>query len=403
MPADKAIVGRKMQQEPAKNPAGHQGKKGFLPFLRRILKIPVGGVGKIRRRSPVLNRLYFDNYARVFSRYYTLSHRLGLLRPRQVQWLTTYGCNFRCIHCEASAGTTRVRELTTEEAFRLVDELAEAGVRIILLSGGELLVRADIFLIIDHILRQGLTYSLASNGYLVSQFTEEFRRMKPALYFTSIDGLEETSDAIRGVSGAFRRCLDSVAFFRSLGVRHITINTVVLPQNIGELPALKKIIQESGATLWRLAIPIPVGRAKENPALSLNAGQVHELFEFIRSAKKEMPIEISEDAGYLGAYAQDLRASPFFCRAGLTQCAIMPDGEVMGCQIAYDNSLSEGTVRTRPFQEIWEQGFSRFRSPQHDVTCRSCRHLEACRGGCWGMRLGNKHCQKEVWDEQNPD
>jgi radical SAM protein with 4Fe4S-binding SPASM domain len=392
-----------MQPEAGMDRQRDTSKKFALGLINRTAKIPLRAFKKIIFSSPFLKRVYFDNYAFFRFRYLTIKKNFHLLKPREVQWLTTYRCNFTCIHCEASAGTTKVNELTTDEAFRLIDELAETGVRGILLSGGELLVRKDIFLIIEYILSRGLRYSLASNGFLVSEFSEEFRRMKPVLYFTSIDGLEQTNDTIRGVNGAFKRCIDALKFFESIGVEYRTVNTVVLPDNIRQLPELKKTIQQSGATLWRLAIPIPVGRAKENPALSLDAEQIKYLFEFIRSASKEMKIELSEDAGYLGCYGQELRSYPFFCRAGLTYCAIMPDGEVLGCQIAYDSSFSEGNIRTRPFREIWQDGFSRFREPHFEMACQSCRYLEKCRGGCWGMRLGNKHCLKDVWDEQKPD
>jgi radical SAM protein with 4Fe4S-binding SPASM domain len=380
-----------------------KNKKIIFGTINRVAVIPVRGARKIISAVPFLNRLYFDNYAIYRFRYLKIKKKLNLLRPREVQWLTTYRCNFRCIHCEASAGAARVRELTTDEAFKLIDELEETGVQSIMLSGGELLVRKDIFLIIKHILNRGMKYSIASNGFLVTEFSEEFRKMKPELYFTSIDGPEPTNDTIRGVHGAFRRCIDSVKFFQSIGVKHRIINTVVLPVNIRQLPELKKIIQDSAATLWRIAIPIPVGRAKENPELSLDTGQMKYLFEFIRSASKDMKIELTEDAGYLGCYGPELRSYPFFCRAGLTHCAVMPDGEVLGCHIAYDNSFSEGNIRTRSFRDIWQNGFVRFRKPHFEMACRYCRHLEACRGGCWGMRLGNKHCLKEVWDEQKAD
>lgn len=378
-------------------------KKNNAGKIHRVITTPFRELRKFIFSVPVLKRCYFDLYPSYRSRILKIKTNLNLLRPEAVQWLTTYRCNFHCTHCEASAGTTTVRELTTDEAFRLIDELEEAGVRNIVLSGGEPLVRKDIFLIIEHILRRGLTYSIASNSSLVAGFHEEFRRMKPVLYFTSIDGLEQTNDAIRGVHGAFQKTIDAVKFFQSVGVNYRTINTVVLPKNIHELPALKKIVQHSGATLWRLAIPIPVGRAKGNPDMSLDAGQMDYLFGFIRSAGKEMNIELTEDAGYLGGYGPELRSYPFFCEAGFTQCAVMPDGEVLGCHSAYDSSFSEGNIRTRPFKEIWQNGFLRFRRPHVEPACRSCRHREACRGGCWGMRLGKKHCLKEVWEAWKPD
>jgi radical SAM protein with 4Fe4S-binding SPASM domain len=362
--------------------------------IKIITKAPL-----LKRSYPFLKRYYWNHYAQFRFKSLSIKRRLNLLRPYHVQWLTTYHCNFRCIHCEANAGTKNVCELTTDEAFKLVDELKATGVKSIMLSGGELLVRKDIFLIIRHILDRGLTYSIASNGFLVGKFEEEFRKMKPTLYFTSIDGLEKTNDEIRGVNGAFKTCLEAVKFFQSIGVDQRIINTVVLPSNIQQLPELKKIVQDSSATLWRLAIPIPVGRAKDNEQLSLSKEHMKYLFEFIQSSRKELHIELTEDAGYLGCLAPELRTLPFFCGAGLTKCSIMPDGEVLGCQIAYDNTFSEGNIRTRSFSEIWQQGFLRFREPQFETECVACTYLHACRGGCWGMRLGNKHCLKEVWDE----
>lgn len=362
--------------------------------MKIFIKIPF-----LKRYYPFIKRYNWNHYAQFQFNILKIKRRLNLLRPYHVQWLTTYHCNFKCIHCEAGAGTTNVCELTTDEAFKLIDQLRAMGVKSIMLSGGELLVRKDIFLIIEYILDCRLTYSIASNGFLVGKFDEEFRKMKPTLFFTSIDGLEKTNDEIRGVNGAFKKCLEAVKFFQDIGVEKRAINTVALPGNIQQLPELKKIIQDSGATLWRIAIPIPVGRAKDNEKLSLSKEQMKYLFEFIQTAKKDLNIELSEDAGYLGCLASELRASPFFCNAGLSYCSIMPDGEVFGCQIAYDNTFSEGNIRTSSFKEIWQQGFSRFREPQFETECLACKYLHACRGGCWGMRLGNKHCLKEVWDE----
>ncbi len=389
-----------LRKESGDNPRKGPDKRNIPGIAGRLVKGSFSGVRKIIFSVPVLKRCFFEYYPGFRFRYLSLKNRCNLLRPRSVQWLTTYRCNFRCIHCEASAGAERTGELTTDEALHLIDELADAGVREILLSGGELLVRKDIFLLIRHIVERKIPYTLVSNGFLVDRFHEEFRILKPDHFFTSIDGLEETNDAIRGVRGAFGKSIGAMKFFASIGVKRRTINTVVLPVNIHELPEMKKMVQDSGATLWRLAVPIPVGRAKENPAFSLDPAQLKELFGFIRSASSEMTIELSEDAGYLGCYGPLLRSYPFFCEAGLTYCAIMPDGEVMGCQIAYDPALSEGNIRTRPFREIWRNGFSRFRNPRLEKECLRCRYRRTCRGGCWGMRLGNKHCLRDVWDEQ---
>jgi radical SAM protein with 4Fe4S-binding SPASM domain len=279
-------------------------------------------------------------------------------------------------------------------------ELSEMKVKRVWIGGGEPLLRKDIFVIIRHILNMGMKYGMSSNGYLVDKYKEEFSKYKPYMFFTSIDGLEKTNDEIRA-KGAFRKSLDSLEFFKSIDVEHRVVNTVVVPSNIEQLPDLKKIILNSDATFWRFALAIPVGRAKNNDQMYLSKEQIKYLFDFVEDTKKEFDIEITEDAGYLGDLDLKLRNSPFFCGAGITRCSIMPDGEVLGCQIAYDDRFSEGNIRNKSFKEIWQKGFSRFRNPQiakeYNKECTDCEYFNACRGGCWGMRMGGRHCLKDVW------
>lgn len=374
-------------------------KQNSRLLFRTITRAPLTAAHHLAMTYPPLRRLYFKHYASYKSLHYMLKKRLNILYPVNVQWLATYNCNFSCIHCEASAGTTKVSELTTEEVFSLVDELAAMRVKHLLISGGEPLLRNDIFDIIRHIREAGMQYGIATNGYLVSRYHDEFRKYPPELYFTSIDGLSEANDRIRGMPGAFRNCMAALEFFRSINVPLRIVNTVALPGTIETLPEMKTVLQQSAATLWSIALPIPVGRAKENNAMSLNNDQIRTLFSFIAAARREMNVELTEDAGYLGCLADRVRSEPFFCGAGLKSCAIMPDGEVLGCQIAYDASYSEGNIRTTPFREIWEKGFSRFRNPSFDASCRECPYVRPCRNGCWGMRLGDKHCLREIWDD----
>lgn len=351
---------------------------------------------KIVHRSPVWN-IYSEHYLRYKFLSCKLKHKFNILTLETVYWLSTYNCNFHCKHCEAGAGDKNVSELSTDEICNFITELSKMKIKRIFITGGEPLVRKDIFVIIRHILDVGMEYGIASNGYLVSKFKEEFRDMKPYMYFTSIDGLEGTNDEIRGKTGAFKKTFEALEFFKSIGVKLRYVNTVVLPDNIEQLPELKKIIMNSATTFWRFAIPIPVGRSKNNEQTCLNNEQIKYLFDFVEETNKEFDVEITEDAGYLGCLSMKLRARPFFCGAGLTRCSIMPDGEVFGCQSAYDDRYSEGNIRNKSFKEIWQTGFSRFRNPKIEEECANCENLDSCQGGCWGMRLGNKHCYKDIW------
>lgn len=357
---------------------------------------------EIELKAPLLKKFYLNHYATNKFLSCKFKQKFHILeRELFVAWLATYNCNFHCKHCEASAGNTNVPELTTDEVFKLITELSEMKVKSIFIGGGEPLIRKDLFIIIRHVLDNGMQYGIASNGYLVDKFKEEFREMKPYMFFTSIDGLQETNDEIRGMIGAFRNSFQALEFFETIGVEQRVINTVVFPGNIMQLPELKKIIQSSSATFWRLALAIPVGRAKDKENMFLNNEQIKYLFDFIQNSKKEFNVEITEEAGYLGCFSLKLRSQPFFCGAGFTRCSVMPDGEVFGCQIAYDNRFSEGNIRNRSFKEIWQKGFSRFRNPQFNEKCLNCAYFNSCRGGCWGMRFGNRNCLREVWDIKN--
>jgi len=371
--------------------------------LHRLLnRLPLPSFYTIERiafASPAARKLLGERYATYRFMWCRAMHKLGILVPATfVQWLATRECNMACEFCEAGAGEKQPDELNYDEVIRLVDDLADMGVERFFISGGEPLVRKDIFEIINHVLERGMKYGIATNGLLVPRHEDEFARMRPYVYFTSLDGLEETNDHLRGHKGAFMQTLDSLDFIKSTGVRHRWVNTVVSTENIDELDALKDVIRQADVTVWRIALLIPVGRAQEKQDMFLDDAGVRRVLDFIRETRRILPVEISEDAGCMGPCEFELRPAPFFCGAGLTRCSIMPDGEVLPCQIAYDNACSEGNVRDKPFSEIWKNGFRQFREPVFENECIECRHFHACRGGCWGMRIRDRHCLKHIWE-----
>ena len=384
----------------------------MIQHMFRIVKMPFDSVQKIAKdilpigtknyilESHIYN-MYAENYLRFKVLTCKLENKFNIIPPdMEVHWISTYNCNFHCRHCEAGAGDKHVSELTTEEICSLITEISNMNIKIFSIGGGECLTRKDIFVIIDHILKSGMEYEIETNSYLVSNFKEEFRKLKPNVYFTSIDGLEETNDRIRK-KGSFIRTLQALEFFKSIDVKNRVVNTVVMPENISQLTELREIIMNSAATFWRFAIPISSGRAKDDDKFSLNNDQIKYLFDFIQESrdKFQFPTGISEDAGYLGSLSMKLRSVPFFCGAGLTRCTILPSGEVLGCQLDYDERYSEGNIRNKSFKEIWRAGFSRFRNSQCEKEeCLKCKHFNSCQGGCLGMRLGNRHCYKDIWE-----
>jgi len=351
------------------------------------------------QKIPGVEKYYTSNYGLIRYYFYKLNRKLHLVNtPIYVHWLATYDCNFHCKHCEANAGEKTVNLLTTEQISRAVRDMGDLGVRTFIITGGEPLLRKDIFEIISLAREQGIkNICLATNGYLVDKFKKQLTKAKLSRVYISMDGIEATNDKFRGVKGAFGKALQALDFFKEISVKERIVNTMVNQENIQELDELKRTLLNSSATSWKIQIAVPVGRAKDLPCMYLSPHQSRYLFEFIKKTKEIFNTQIAEPAGYLGIWDTRLRSQPFFCGAGLETCSIMPDGEVLGCHIVYNNVYSEGNIKNTSFKSIWENKFSRFRHPELDDNCRECEYLHACRGGCWGKRLGGGHCLKETW------
>lgn len=360
----------------------------------------IENIDRTLKAFPIISTLYRKNTARIKRKTCLMLHRAGLLKPFTfVQWLATYGCNFSCAYCEASAGTPAENELTTQEALAMVDDLSSMGVKRLAVSGGEPLVRSDIIDIMSHAHASGINLGLVSNGYFVEELWEDLRHFNYFLYYTSIDGLPEQHDRTRK-PGSFSRVMKSLELFSSKGTGTRIINSVVHEGNMDQLELLFSLLKDSGATSWRLVPIMEVGRAQDTQSLGLNGRQLRELAGFIKEhTSSRFGVDFGEACSYLGCFIPDWAGNPFFCGAGLTRCAIMPDGEVLGCQTFYDNFFSEGNIRNRSFSRIWKEEFARFRREKRfSEECIKCGHLNACQGGCSSTMALSKRCLKSTWE-----
>jgi radical SAM protein with 4Fe4S-binding SPASM domain len=353
------------------------------------------------QKVPLLGSVYGRNYFAWKRAYLNLLRRTGIRPgPTVIHWLATFRCNAKCVYCEASANENLCQELTTDQIVSVLEDLRSLKVRRFFVTGGEPTVRRDLFQVLAHARRLGMTVSMITNSLLYAQFKAEIRAAGLSSIWTSLDGLETTHDENRGVPGSFRTTLAALSFYREAGIPLRVVNTVVHPGNIAQLPELLGALREAGANRWRLALAIPVGRASDD-RWALSPDQVEALFRYVRDARAGFDVELSEELGYLGCWDMETRNSPFICPAGLSFCVIMPDGNVLPCQVVYDPRYSEGNVKERPFREIWADGFARFRRVDLEGACASCIHRRACSGGCWGRIVSGGGCLRHVWDPVN--
>ena len=360
-------------------------------------------IGKWVERSclaiPVMRRGYLDHYARIKWFEKQLQLAIGFPSPPStVVLLVTYACNFVCDHCVTTSHPKAEWGLPFETIARVIREMAEMRVRHLWISGGEPLVRDDLFDIIDLAKGRGLQVHLSTNGSLVERNRERLARAKLASIFTSVDGLEEANDRFRRHQGAFKKTFRALELFQEMGVQVRLVNTMVYPGNLHEMEELGEWIMASAATDWRIALALPSGRTKGQNRFYLDDDQTRWVLGFIRDRRKRFPVMLSEQVGYVGPWALEVRDRPFDPIEGLGRCSIMPTGDVVGSCVLPDTAYSEGNVKDRSLKEIWRNGFQRYREPILPDACHGCRYLHACRGGTLGMRVGDRHCMKRLWE-----
>ncbi|MGC9975229.1 MAG: radical SAM protein, partial [Syntrophales bacterium] len=184
---------------------------------------------------------------------------------RLVAWEVTRSCNLACIHCRASAGCgPYAGELTTEAGLRLLDEIASFSKPVVILTGGEPLLRPDIFEIASYGDNKGLRMVLATNATLVTkQVAGKLLRSGVKRVSISIDGKDaERHDAFRNVPGAFAGALAGIEAMREAGME-FQINTTITKANLDQLPGIMDLAVRLCAAAHHIFLLVPTGRGKE--------------------------------------------------------------------------------------------------------------------------------------------
>ncbi|MGD0577372.1 MAG: radical SAM protein [Bryobacteraceae bacterium] len=353
-------------------------------------------------KLPPLRRLYWRHSAGWKRAWCRALHRAGRLRPSAfVLWIATYRCNYACAFCEASAGASAPHELKTEEALALVDDLAKLRARRLLISGGEPLLRQDLPAVIERAARLRILPGLISNGSLVEARWPELRPFRYFLYVTSIDGPPAFHDGMRQGPEAHAKALRSLELFASLDTPLRVVQTVVHPRNLELLGSMAERLAAAGATDWQLAPVVACGRAAGHLEFQLSGRQLRTLLEFVQDqrGRRGLNVDLAESHSYLNCFAGRIGHRPFFCGAGLTRCAVMPNGDVLACGQAYGSALPEGNIRHTPLSYIWRHGFESFRRPERPGLCCGCEYWSTCQGGCWAQREISGDCLLPVWKE----
>lgn len=220
-------------------------------------------------------------------------------RPFLVFWEITRACALACRHCRASAQTKAdPRELSREEAIRLLDDLAEMAPPLLVLTGGDPMMRRDLHEIIREATARGLTVALspAATARLVKS---DFHALKEAgihRMSLSLDGAtRETHDAFRGVPDTFDRTLEAARLAAEAGIP-LQINTTITRSTLGEFDAFVELMRQMKPAMWSVFLVVPTGRAamEEMPS----AQDVENIWIRLADLSRELPFSVKTTEGH---------------------------------------------------------------------------------------------------------
>jgi radical SAM protein with 4Fe4S-binding SPASM domain len=319
--------------------------------------------------------------------------------PAHPVWEMTTACNLQCIHCHTSGGRPADNELTTSEAKRLIDQLAEVSeFRMMAFTGGEPLMRNDLFELLAYAQALGFTNTLATNATLIDDaVARRLRRYGVAIGAVSLDGFDaETHDYVRNQPGAFEAALRGIRALRRAGIP-LHINITAMEYNMDQLEPLMALVDELGTAILIMYQLVPVGRGRGIGEAALDLGANEQLIRFMARAQQDTraimePVAgpqywpfLLQRAGIDGGPLLRLAEAVFHgCSAGRGFVYIKPNGEVWPCPFL---EVSCGNVRQTPFSTIWATSpvlkDLREREERLQGQCGECQYRRLC-GGCRG-------------------
>lgn len=344
-------------------------------------------------------------------------------QPQTAVWEVTMGCNMRCGHCGSSCASALPDELSTEEAFGLIDECAGLGLRWITLSGGEPLTRKDLPQLVQRLHDRQITVNIITNGWLLGEeMVQTLKQSGISTVAISIDGTREVHDKIR-MPGAFAHAEKAFSLLKKAGITCGAVTTVTR-QNLDILPALREDLIRMGLDSWQMQIGLPMGNLSEHPDWVLAPEDVDRIIDFCYETSMEGRIRVfpADCIGYYNIREMEVRCRSFGvghyamwegCNAGLRSFGILHNGDILGCTSIRDKEFIEGNIRVRPLKDIWTdptafQWRRKLKKEQLSGHCRSCKYGSKCLGGCPNTRLTmkgsiyaeNEYCSYHVYQEK---
>ncbi len=318
---------------------------------------------------------------------------------RLIAWELTKRCNLACKHCRAKAIDKPIAgELTTQEAKQILDDIASFASPIIILTGGEPLMREDVLDLAAYGAHKGLRMVLATNGTLLTpKWVRDLKEAGVQRVSVSIDGASPAEhDGFRGVPGAFERTMAGIECLKSGGL-DFQINTTVTKSNLKEIPSIGDLAVELGAVAYHIFLLVPMGRGAALKKEVITPQEYEQVLGWLVEQKDKWPIQVkatcapqyyrilrqkAREKGQKVTYeTHGLDAVTRGCLAGMGFCFISSMGKVQTCGYL---EVECGDVRQAPLSHIWvhSEVFNKLRDKRnYKGKCGRCEYWQVC-GGC---------------------
>ena len=312
--------------------------------------------------------------------------------PLVMSWNVTRECNMKCAHCYINATEKKLdNELTTLEAKGLMDQIYQVSRPLLILSGGEPLLRPDIFELIEYGSAKGLKMGLGSNGSLINDAVAgKLKSAGIATVSISLDSnIAAQHDEFRGVAGAWEKAVEACKALRKNNVL-VQVNTTLTQQNYNQIDDIMSLAEGIGVENFHLFFLVPTGRGTKLTDISPQKYEDMITTTFAKASKHRLNVRPSCAPQFMRiakGMGLDMRQWIRGCIAGLYYCRIYPNGDVTPCPYL---PIKLGNVRDKSFKEIWFNStvFKALRDPNClKGKCGACEYRSLC-GGCRARAYG---------------
>lgn len=318
---------------------------------------------------------------------------------RLVAWEITRNCNLSCVHCRAAATNGPYSgELDTAACLRLLDQIRKVGQSIVILTGGEPLLRDDIFEVARYGTDLGLRMVMAPNGTLINadnanqMATAGIKRISVSLDAAT----EEAHDRFRGVEGAYQGALQGIEHAKAAGVE-FQVNTTITKANFKEIPKIMQLAEKLGAVAHHIFLLVPTGRGKYILDTAIDAQEYEASLNWFYDQREKTNMQLKatcaphyyrilrqrarKEGKAVSFQSHGLDAVTRGCLGGTGFCFISHRGIVQPCGFL---DVESGDVTQQPFDQIWHESevFNNLRNfDALGGKCGACHYKRVC-GGC---------------------